>query len=210
MDSEQAKDGTLREPERAQGKPDTDGRRQPSEHVASAVSMAGQVAQQLCPDAGRVALFEARFAEDLGRLAASDKGWNAVGLGGESSQYGGQYGGALSTGASRLTPEPAGNTRLQTKAFQEAGGRVRIRGLAMCRQRRPRGRSQQAPGGHPLVTAVRAGRALGKQRHLRGRMWAVLPARAHRAHCQAARRLSARHVAASALVPAAPPAAAAA
>ena len=41
MDSEQAKDGTLREPERAQGKPDTDGRRQPSEHVASAVSMAG-------------------------------------------------------------------------------------------------------------------------------------------------------------------------
>ena len=85
MDSEQAKDGTLREPERAQGKPDTDGRRQPSEHVASAVSMAGQVAQQLCPDAGRVALFVARFAEDLGRLAASDKGWNAVELGGESS-----------------------------------------------------------------------------------------------------------------------------
>ena len=85
MDSEQAKDGTLREPERAQGKPDTDGRRQPSEHVASAVSMAGQVAQQLCPDAGRIALFVARFAEDLGRLAASDKGWNAVELGGESS-----------------------------------------------------------------------------------------------------------------------------
>ena len=82
MDSEQANDGTLREPERAQGTPDTDGRRQPSEHVASA---AGQVAQQLCLDAGRVALFVARFAEDLGRLAASDKGWNAVELGGESS-----------------------------------------------------------------------------------------------------------------------------
>ena len=127
-----------------------------------------------------------------------------------SGDPGGQYGGALSTGASRLTPEPAGNTRLQTKAFQEAWGRVRIRGLALCRQRRPRGRSQQAPGGHPLVTAVRAGRALGKQRHFRGSMWAVLPARAHRAHCQAARRLSARHVAASSLVPAAPPAAASA
>ena len=145
MDLEQAKDETLREPERAQGRPDTDGQRQPSEHVASAVSMAGQVAQQLCPDAGRVALFVARFAEDLGRLAASDKGWKA------SGDPGGQYGGAISTGASRLTPEPAGNTRLQTKAFQEAGGIVRIRGLALCRQRRPRGRSQQAPGGHPLA-----------------------------------------------------------
>ena len=206
MDLEQAKDETLREPERAQGKPDTDGRRQPSEHVASAVSMAGQVAQQLCPDAGRVALFVARFAEDLGRLAASDKGWNAVELGGESS-FEGVWGPWWPVWwcpfyGCELPNTGAGWEHTAADQGVPGGwGRVRIRWLALCRQRRPRGRSQQAPGGHPLVTAVRAGRALGKQRHLRGRMWAVLPARAHRAHCQAARRLSARHVAASALVP---------
>ena len=203
MDLEQAKDETLREPERAQGKPDTDRPRQPSEHVASAVSMAGQVAQQLCPDAGRVALFVARFANDLRWRRAIRVGMRWSWAEKAALKASGDFGG-------RLTPEPAGNTRLQTKAFQEAGRIVRIRGLALCRQRRPRGRSQQAPGGRPLVTAVRAGRALSKQPHLRGRRWAVLPARAHRAQCQAARRLSARHVAASVLVPAAPPTAAAA
>ena len=85
MDLEQAKDETLREPERAQGKPDTDGRRQPSEHVASAVSMAGQVAQQLCPDAGRAAVFVVRFAEDLGRSAAGVEGQTVMGPCGDGS-----------------------------------------------------------------------------------------------------------------------------
>ncbi len=84
-DLEQEKDGASREPRRPKGKLEAERHRQPSEQVADAVSMAGQVPHQLCPDAGRAAIFVARFAEDLGGLAAGGGGRTAMEPGGDCS-----------------------------------------------------------------------------------------------------------------------------
>ena len=101
---------------------------------------------------------------------------------------GGQSGGALSPGGNLLAPELVGGTQPQTRAPQS-------RGLALSRQRHPRGRLLQAPGGHPLLTAMRVARAL--------RQLTALLARVHWAQRDAARRLLARSAGVAVLAPAA-------
>ena len=164
--------------------------------------MAGQVAQQLCPDAGRLPLLWPDSPKTWGvwqraLRAGLRLGHAETAAGMAFVDPGGQSGGALSPGVHLLAPEPAGGTRLQTTAPQAGVGREESRGLALCRQRRPRGRLQQAHGGHPLLTDVRDGRVLCKQHHL----WCGMLA--HWAQLEAARRLFARYVVAAVLAPAA-------
>ena len=109
---------------------------------------------------------------------------------------GGQSGGALSPGGNLLAPELVGGTQPQTRAPQS-------RGLALSRQRHPRGRLLQAPGGHALLTAMRVARVLRQQLHLWYEMLTALLARVHWAQRDAARRLLARSAGVAVLAPAA-------
>jgi hypothetical protein len=109
---------------------------------------------------------------------------------------GGQSGGALSPGGNLLAPELVGGTQPQTRAPQS-------RGLALSRQRHPRGRLLQAPGGDPLLTAMWVARVLRQQLHLWYVMLTALLARVHWAQRDAARRLPARFAGVAVLAPAA-------